>query len=760
MSMSAEPDPAAASPVSPSASPDPAPESGFVDAADPHRAADGPPISEGAAPVLVADLPGKVLATKEGETFIYSDMDGDLRDRYEVGVGFYHRDTRFLSHLHMRIMGREPVLLSSSAERAFVSYVDLTNPPLYEGDRLVAPQQTLNFRRIRAVGDGRLFEKVRIKNYNPFPVRIVLEFSFGADFADIFEVRGMSRTERGHFDPPRADRRSAEFSHLGRDGVRRVTRIAFGPAPRRLGVRGDLVEADFEVEVPAHATSVVSYQVDPILDGQAPESADLDTTLHHLRRSYEGWERESTTIRTDNALFDQLLQQGLRDLRALYTRMDGGGIIAAGIPWYVAPFGRDSLISAHQMLMVNARPARETLRLLAAFQGTEMNDWRDEEPGKILHEIRRGELAGSGQVPHTPYYGSIDSTPWFLILLAQYYRWTADLGLVKELLPAAEAGLAWMDRHGDLDGDGFLEYRGRSERGLANHGWKDSWDSIVHEDGSLAEPPIALSEVQAYAFLAKTRMADVFAGLGDYERAVSLRDQATVLKKRFNDAFWLEEEGFYALALDGEKRPVRTTTSNPGHALYCAAVEGAKAEQVARRLFQPDMFSGWGIRTMSKNAGPYNPMSYHNGSVWPHDNALIAAGLKRYGFAEATNRVASALFDAAVHMDYLRLPELYCGFVRRPRARPVQYPVACSPQAWAAGAPFFLLQAMLGLSARANENLLTVNKPHLPKWLNEVELRGLRVGKSRLSLVFRRERETTGFSLLSKEGDVRVVMEE
>jgi glycogen debranching enzyme len=455
-----------------------------------------------------------------------------------------------------------------------------------------------------------------------------------------------------------------------------------------------------------------------------------------------------------------LLTRGLRDLRALYTRMDGTGVIAAGIPWYVAVFGRDTLITSHQLLMLNTAPARESLQVLANLQGTEVEDWRDEEPGKILHEIRRGELAGSGFLPHSPYYGSVDSTPWFLILLAQYFRWTNDRAFVEELLPNAEAALSWIDEYGDLDGDGLVEYKSRSKRGLTNHGWKDSWDSVVHTDGTLAEPPIALVEVQGYVYMAKQRMADVYAALGDEERAARLRKEAGVLRDRLQEAFWMEDEQYFAGAVDGEKQLVRTVVSNPGHLLYCGAVDDTFAEKVARRLFQPDMFSGWGIRTMSKTAKAYNPMSYHDGSVWPHDNALIAAGLKRYGFVNTTNRVATAMFDAAVHSDYMRLPELYCGFTRRTPTSPVQYPVACSPQAWAAGSPFLLLQAMLGLSALAHQNLLTVNKPHLPRWLNYVELRNLRVGESTLTLVFRREGEMTGFSLVSRDGDVRVVMEE
>jgi len=708
---------------------------------------------------VVADLPGKVLAVKEGETFLYSDIEGNLDDRVELGLGLYHRDTRFLSHYRLRVSGRDPILLSSSAERVYVSHVDLTNPDLHDEDRSVIAQHTLNVRRIRAIR-GRLYERIRIKNYNGHAVDLDIDLTFGADFADVFEVRGLARETRGTYDPPRTEERLVVFGYVGEDGVRRETRIEFGVRPASVEVRGDVVHVSFAVHLPAHETTTIPLVIEPVVAGERPAPGDFDEVVHALRHSYEDWERECTHIRTDNEVFDQLLARGLRDLRALYTEMDGAGIIAAGIPWYVAPFGRDTLITAHQMLMLTPRPARESLQVLAEYQGRRVDDWRDEDPGKILHEIRKGELAGSGFLPHTPYYGSIDATPWFLIVLAQYFRWTNDLGFVKELLPAAEAALMWIDEYGDLDGDGFVEYRSRSPRGLWNQGWKDAHDSVMHSDGEIAQPPIALAEVQAYVYMAKVRMADVYAALGDFERSVRLKDQATVLRRRFQDSFWMEEEGFFAGALDGDKRQVRTIVSNPGHGLYCGIVEPRRAEAVARRLFEPDMFSGWGIRTMSKEAAGYNPMSYHNGTVWPHDNALIAAGLKRYGYLDATNRIATAMFEAAQYTDYMRLPELFCGFTRRTPSPPVQYPVACSPQAWAAGAPFLLLQGMLGISAAAHENVLTVNKPHLPPWLNEVELRNLRVGDSALSLVFRREGETTGFSLLSREGDVRVVMEE
>ncbi len=713
-----------------------------------------------AAPVLVTDLASKTLAVKEGETFLYTDLEGNLDHGGDYGLGLYSRDTRFLSHFRMAIAGRDPVLLSSSAERGYMSHVDLTNPDLYDGGEIAVAQQTLNIRRIRAV-NRRLFERVRIKNYNAHPVELDLEFTLAADFADIFEVRGMADGGRPRPDPPQLGERGVRFSALGRDGTRRSTVIEFSAAPDELVVDGDdVVRVAFRLRLGPYQTRLVSMTVDPVIADENPPALDFDVAVHELRRSYEEWERASTRIVTDNEQFNELLDRSLRDLRALFTRTPDGAVLAAGIPWYVTIFGRDSLIASHQILSVNTAPAREALRLLAAHQGTEVDDWRDEEPGKILHEVRQGELARAGIVPHTPYFGSVDSTPWFLILLSQYFRWTGDLDLARSLLPNAEAALRWIDEFGDLDGDGFVEYRSRSARGIRNQGWKDSHHSIVHADGRLAEPPIALSEVQAYVYLAKSRIADVFRALGDEARAAALAAEADELRRRFNEVFWMEDERYFAAALDADKRQVRTVMSNPGHGLYCGVVDDDKAALLAKRLLAPDMFSGWGIRTMSKSAASYNPMSYHNGSVWPHDNALIAAGLKRYGFARSTNRVATALFDAAIQADYLRLPELFCGFTRRTPNRPVSYPVACSPQAWAAGSPFLMLQAMLGISARAHENLLTVNKPHLPTWLNTVEVRNLSVGNSRISLVFRREGEITSFSLLSRDGDVRVVMEE
>ena len=714
-------------------------------------------LNEGIAFVL-SDEGGRLLATKEGEMFLYANEEGNLVGGFQ-GMGLYYRDTRFLSLYELTVDGRPPVLLSSSAERAYMSYVDCTNPDVWDENRISVPQQTLNIRRIRVI-DGRLFERIRFKNYNDHPIRATVEVSLGADFADIFEVRGLRRKRRGQFYRPKVDGKLITFAYRGEDDVFRQTRIDLGAQPDSVTIEEGRVKVAFTLELSGHQTRLFTFVIEPVIGEERRPQILFDEAVHELRRSYEEWERSCTSIYTDNELFNTLLHRGQRDLRALLTDTGQGRFLAAGIPWYVAAFGRDALLTSHQILMLNPDPARDTLRLLASYQGSEVDPWRDEEPGKILHEIRLGELANAFYVPHSPYYGSVDSTPLFLMLLGTYFKWTGDRVFLQEMLPHAEAALRWIDEYGDLDGDGFVEYVRRSPRGLDNQGWKDSHNSVVHTDGSLARPPIALAEVQAYVFLAKARMGDVFEALGDVERGRELHRQADVLKKKFNEAFWIEEERYFAIALDGDKRPVSTVTSNPAHGLYCMLIEADRAPDVAARLLKPDMFSGWGIRTMSKSSVSYNPMSYHNGSVWPHDNALIAAGLKRYGFHTQTNRIATAMFETANHSDYMRLPELFCGFTRRTPNRPVSYPVACSPQAWAAGSPFLLLQAMLGLSALAHQNLLTINSPVLPPWLNTVELKNLRVGDSLLHLIFRREGDTTSFSLLHKEGSVRVIMEE
>lgn len=708
-------------------------------------------------PFIIVDIKERRLSVKEGPHFLFTAIDGNIPADNTGGLGFFDCDTRFLSLFEMRLNGRDPILLTSTAERDYMSHTELTNADIHEGDRILVPQETLNLRRLRVVKDG-FYERLRIKNYNPFPVAVGIEVSFGADFADMFEVRGMRRRARGTLLKPKMVDRTLVLAYHGQDDVFRQTRIEFSQEPDEFTTDMHRATVRFDIAIQSHGRHLLQFFVQPVIGTPEPVAANFNSAVSELRQEYEIWEKKCTKFVTDNRLFDSVLERGKSDIRALLTKTKHGSIIDGGIPWYVASFGRDGLISAIETLPLTTYPAAETLRMLAALQGTEEDEWRDEEPGKILHEIRRGELANLREIPHTPYFGSVDSTPLFIVALSEYIKWTNDTILLKELEPNLSAALDWIDKYGMVEG--FLVYKSKSKRGLINQGWKDSFNAVMHSSGKLAEPPIALAEVQAYVYYAKRRSADLYEMLGDQKRAANLRLQAAVLKERFNEKFWMEEEGFFCMAIDGDGNQVRSITSNPGQCLFSGIVDDNKAPRVISRLLQPDMFSGWGIRTMSKSAKGYNPMSYHNGSVWPHDNALAIRGIKRYGFSEQANVVAGALFDTATHHAYSRLPELFCGFTRRGANWPVSYPVACSPQAWAAGAMFMIFQSMLGLSPDAPNGTLYINQPTLPPWLNSASVKNLPIGAARLDISFNRDHGVTSFTVMRKEGNLKIIMEE
>ena len=711
------------------------------------------------APYVLAEASGDLLVLKEGRLFVCSRRDGDIYPGFVTGEGLYAADARHLSEFRVTIGGRTPILLSSSANRLFRAVIHASNPDLLDGDSLLVPQLTLNLHRDRLLADW-LYEHIDLRNNGREPVSTDLHLHVAADFADIFEVRGLrQRISRGEALVPAVTEKGVCFAYQGEDGVLRRTDVWAEPAPDDLVLRDHGASLRWQLQLEPGDGLSIDIAVGASTDGGAYRRQSFRAATAAAHRSAQQWEDSCTTIQTDSRLFSRLTRASIRDLRGLITPMDGDAIMAAGIPWFVAPFGRDSLLTCHAMLLLTQTPARDTLRFLSRHQALSDDAGRDAEPGKILHELRFGELARAGYVPHSPYYGSVDATPLFILLAAEYFRWTADLEFMVELQRALEAALGWIAHHGDRDGDGFIEYERRSPGGLDNQGWKDSGDAIMHADGSLARGPIALVEVQAYVYLAKMRIADVFDALGMPDTAERLRTEAKELKARVNDAYWMPGEGTFALALDGDKHQIKSVTSNPGHCLYCEVIDADKAASVAERLMAPDMFSGWGVRTLSQDSPAYNPMSYHNGSVWPHDNAIIAAGLKRYGFVEATERIATALFEAAIDSSDSRLLELYCGFARSPDVPVVAYPVACKPPAWAAAAPFMLLQAMLGISPDASNGVLTVDQPMLPKWLRRVELSNLRISGSRTSLAFtRRSGEATAISLLNREGDVRVTI--
>jgi len=711
---------------------------------------------EGAERFVMSVPKRRRLVIKESELFLYSDEEGHLPAAENSPLGLYFRDTRYLSRFEMTIGGKAPVLLSSTADRDYACSVEFTNLETRAIGGARIPQTSLHVRRTRLVSDS-VHELLRIKNHHSEPVDVLLDLTFDADFADMFEVRGYRRRKHGTRLAPKATADTLTLAYYGVDEVLRKTIIRFEQEP----VAIEAGTATFRLTLAPRERRILRFSIEVVEPGAPPVSGgDFSAKLAGLRHDYEGWFAESTDVFTDNEQVTAVLRRGQSDLRMLLTKTPQGRMVMAAVPWFVAPFGRQAIFSALETLMLDPRPAVDTVQFLTRLQGKGDSTYREEEPGKILHELRRGELAALKAIPHSPYYGAVDTTPLYLLLICEIVMWTGDLEFFELLRGPIEAALRWIDDCGDIDGDGFVEYRRRSRAGLINQGWRDAHNAVVHADGSLAEGPIALAEVQGYVYHAKRRLATIFGQLGDVELSERLQAEGQALKARFNESFWMEDEGYVAMALDGDKRPVKTVVSTAGHCLWTRIIADEHVPAVVRRLMAPDMFSGWGVRTMSKQAVAYNPMSYYNGSVWPFDNAIIVRGLKKHGFAQEANRIAGAMFAAATEHEYERLPEFFCGFTRQAINRPVAYPMACSPDATAAGSMFMMLQAVLGLYASAEENVLYIHNPLLPKWLGEVEVSNLRVGRSTLDLRFHRDGNQTRFSVRDKRGGVRVVVVE
>ncbi len=703
---------------------------------------------------------------KQGRLFLVSDKDGEVSTGCKCGMGLYHEDTRFLSRLKLRLAGETPTLLSGSTEQTNLGHIEFVNPPLTLADGSIVRQETMHLSLSRALSDS-FREQVWLLNFNVFEVALRISLEVRADFADIFEVRGLHRQRHGIFFKPQLAENSITLAYRGEDKLLLQTRIRFQippatiePLESDLGAVGAV--AHWDVVVPPNGGKVlIDYQIDT-LEGLEPpkEVLGFPSLVQKITEQGAASQFFQTSIKTDNAVFDLVLDRSIRDLVALTSRYPTGPFLSAGIPWFTSPFGRDALITCLQTLMLGPEVAKGVLRFLAKYQGKAEDAFRDEEPGKILHEFRYGELARLGVIPHTPYYGTVDATPLWLILLSETYRWTGDTSLVHELWEHAEAALLWLETYGDLDDDKFVEYLRRSPKGIGNQGWKDSFNAVIFPDGSLAEAPIALAEVQGYVYDAKRRASELCHLVGQELLAKRLLQEAEELKLRFNQAFWSTEDGFYALALDRDKRPVRTLTSNPGHALWSNIVAPEHIHDVVRSLLSPAMFSGWGIRTLSADSPVYNPIGYHIGTVWPHDNALIAKGFADRGFKREANMIFTAMYDAALRFNYYRLPELFCGFARQGEIdKPIPYPVACAPQAWAAATPIMLLLASLGLEADAPHRTLKVNVPSLPDWLGRVTIRGLRIGAALVDLEFIQTNGTTTTRILDKQGDLRVLIE-
>ena len=690
---------------------------------------------------------------KQGDSFAIFDDHGDIRPQGLGEDGIYHRGTRHLSGLLLTIAGRRPLLLGSTAKRDNSRLaVDLTNTDLDGGRRI--PHSTIHVSRVKALWEGTVHERLVLRSFAERPIKVELELAFEADFADVFEVRGMERARRGRTLSPSRSERGVVLRYQGLDGVVRRTRIGFSARPDAL----DATRAAFRLTLPVGRAVTLDVAISCEQASTRRRSLPtIEEAVVRVRRHHATVRRGGARLSSSNALFNDWLERSEADLAMLTARTDEGLYPHAGVPWFSDPFGRDALIVGLQSLWIAPQIARGVLRYLAANQAAEHDLVNDAAPGKILHEVRLGEMAFTGEIPFRRYYGSHDATPLFVVLAADYWRQTDDLATISAIWPNVERALSWMDTDGDPDRDGFLDYHRQSPDGLVQQGWKDSWDSIFHADGDLAAGPIALAEVQAYAYAARAGAAEMAARLGDHARAASLAEQAADLRAAFDEAFWDEELGTYAIALDGEKRPCRVRASNAGHALFAGIALGERAPRLADTLMGDASFSGWGIRTLAAGEARYNPISYHNGSIWPHDNAIVARGLARYGFHDEAARVLTGFFEASRHLELARLPELFCGFTRRDDEGPTRYPVACSPQAWASGAVFMLLEAALGMEVDAANHEVRMRHSRLPDFLDRLAIRGLRVGEARLDLELERQRHGVGVRVTDRRGDVEVV---
>lgn len=701
-----------------------------------------------------ADIPKLVL--KHDDAFLVADRLGDVPGIPDGAFGFYTEDTRFLQRLELDLEGQRLLLLNATigGER-WESAIDLTNADVVRGGRLWLPSRTLRISRRLTIFDRRLYQMVAIESFARQAHEITLTWNFGTDFVDVFEVRGHRRLARGVAQPPRVEPSAVELPYRGRDGVVRTTRLDFEPAPTEL----DAATARYRLRLAPHGRTEIAVSVAAAV-GLVPPARPLgwEEALSQRSAVVDGLRRDWARVASDHQGFNRWVERSRSDLHLLLTATDDGFVPYAGIPWYVAPFGRDALVTALQVLPFAPEIARGTLRFLARHQARADDPFTDQEPGKILHEYRRGELASCREIPFLPYYGSVDATPLFVMLLAEYARWTGDVDLARDLWPAVDRALAWMASHSTGDEPGYLRYARRSARGLDNQGWKDSYDAVMHASGALAPRPVAVVEAQGYQYAALLGAAAVAEAIGLADCAPTLRARAERLRVRFERDFWMEAENFYALALDGDDRACRVIASNPGHCLWTGIVSGARAPAVSQRLMASDMFTGWGLRTLGARELLYNPMSYHDGSVWPHDTAIAALGMRRYGLVEPFLALATALFEAAVHFPESRMPELFCGFPRRPGHGPTRYPVACEPQAWSAGVVFHLITGMLGLVPSAAENRLTLDRPRLPAWLQWIEVHGLGLGKSRVTLRATQGREGAAVELLARDGDVELVV--
>jgi glycogen debranching enzyme len=708
---------------------------------------------------------GASLTLKQGSLFMLVDDSGDIPPQivgqHDRGLGLYFHDMRHLDQASLRINGARFTPLLSASDLGHTGVFELTNPDLDNGDGTTIPKETLGLRWKKSLG-GTVRDALTLQNFGQETADLTLEIEYDAHFDDMFTVRGAEPGERGTLHEPKMHGDSLIFQYDGADGHRRTTTLSFEPKPtacegRRITYRrrlapGDARDFTITIAVADHAKEQRDLETHPQADGKETNQANKHADAGSLSGKVH--------VETSNALFNRVLRRSFLDLAMLAMRQKGDRFFAAGVPWYVALFGRDSLITALEVLAYEPAIARNTIDILAQYQGAKMDDYRDEEPGKILHELRVGEKANLHEVPSTPYYGTIDATPLFLVLLCEYILWTGDLDYFETMETHVERAVTWIEKYGDSDGDGFLDYASKSAKGLANQGWKDSGNSIVNADASVVTPPVALAEVQGYAYRARRSLATIERQRGNTDRADRHEKAADALKKRFNQEFWVPKLKNYAQALQKEHHPAVVDASNQGQALWGGIVDDDRATCVRDAVLDPDkLFAGWGIRTLSRQAAAYNPFDYQVGAIWPHDNAMIVAGLRNYGFDGEALKVFSGIYQAATHFDLYRLPELFAGFGQDQYRVPVHYPVACSPQAWAAASIPFMLQSMLGLTPDAFAGQLNIIRPTLPDWLDWVVIRGVHVGNGHVDLRYERSGGTTLVAVLHKEGPLEVMIE-
>jgi glycogen debranching enzyme len=702
----------------------------------------------------MADQRNRII--KSSDTVAVFDIHGDISSEEASSQGLYHQGTRFLSHYGLMIEEKRPLLLSSDITRDnHLVTVDLTNPDLLFKQSML-PRGTLHIFRSKFLWKGRCYEKYRFKNYGLHPVSFSFQLFFDADFADIFEVRGLKRRQKGKYNPPLVAENTLEFSYRGLDSVLRRTRIAFSGHPSTIHTNG----ADYQVSLGINGE--IEYHV--IVSCLGPDNDVLPAIPYEeayisASQFLEKSSRGECTIFTSNDQFNVLFERSNSDLRMLLTDKDDVMYPYAGIPWFCTPFGRDGLIVAMETLWIFPEISRDVLAYLAKRQSMVMDDIQDAEPGKILHEVRMGEMVNCGELPFSKYFGSADSTPLFVMLAGKYFRRTGDMAFIKSLWPNIENALKWIDNFGDPDKDGFIEYDRRSEHGIDNQAWKDSSDSVFHEDGTLAASPIAMCEIQAYVYAAKKEAAFLAQCMDLPDMADRLYREAEEMRQRFEKIFWDDKMEAYILALDASKKACRIYASNMGHLLFAQISSQERADKIAKLLMGSRFFSGWGIRTIAGEQSRYNPMSYHNGSVWPHDNAMIAEGFSKYRLNRYAADILDAIFQMSRYTELNRIPELFCGFGRRKNQGPTLYPVACSPQAWSAASVFLLLKSCLGLHINAVEKSIRFTTPCLPESLESVEVRNLDINGAAIDFLAIRHENDVTVRVTKRTGNLRVSIE-